>query len=152
MTTTIPAASMPTDSATVTMPAAAPRRRRRAVTRRHLHRGHFGFLRAIIQGLHARPMWERYLLDEGEIEAEADHAEAAPGESGDAATSPDRAARGFAGHPKVRRVTAWLRGELAAAAGRAERYSMARLVRVDFRQIGRPGEGLPSLEDFAAEA
>ncbi|MFJ1254149.1 phage integrase family protein [Cupriavidus sp. CuC1] len=152
MTTTIPAASLPTDSVTVAPPAAAPRRRRRTVTRRHLHRGHFGFLRAIIQGLHARPMWERYLLDEGEIEAEAELAARGPGGVDDELPAQDRAARSFAGHPKVRRVTAWLRGELAAAAGRAERYGMARLVRVDFRQIGRPGEGLPSLEDFAAEA
>jgi len=40
----------------------------------------------------------------------------------------------------VRRVTAWLRSELAAAASRAERYGMAHLVRVDFRRIGRAGE------------
>ena len=133
-------------------PPSSPRRRRRSVMRRHLHRGHFGFLRAIIQGLHARPMWERYLLDEGEIEAEAELASAARDAGDDEAPLEDRAARLFAGHPKVRRVTAWLRGELAAAAGRADRYGMARLVRVDFRQIGRPGEGLPSLEDFAAEA
>ncbi|MGT2493943.1 hypothetical protein ACU4GD_34240 [Cupriavidus basilensis] len=39
----------------------------------------------------------------------------------------------------MRRVTAWLRSELAAAASRAERYGMARLVRVDFRRIGRAG-------------
>ncbi|WP_059414610.1 phage integrase family protein [Cupriavidus basilensis] len=126
---------------------AQPARRRRSVTRRPLHRGHFGFLRALIQGMPARPMWERYLAEEGEIEDEAP-ATAAAGDS----TTTDAAAARFADHPKVRRVTAWLRGELAAAAGRAERYGMARLVRVDFRQIGRPGEGLPSLEDFAAEA
>ncbi|MGT2490368.1 hypothetical protein ACU4GD_07000 [Cupriavidus basilensis] len=39
----------------------------------------------------------------------------------------------------MRRVAAWLRSELAAAASRAERYGMARLVRVDFRRIGRAG-------------
>jgi site-specific recombinase XerD len=136
--------------------APPPKRRRRSVTRRQLHRGHFGFLRAIIQGLHARPMWDRYLPDEGEIEAEAELAAAAPVAGDDEARLEDRTARAFASHPKVRRFTAWLRGELAAAAGRANRYGMARLVRADFRpglyNPGRPGEGLPSLEDFAAEA
>ncbi|MBF6989414.1 phage integrase family protein [Cupriavidus sp. IK-TO18] len=130
------------DSAPADAPAtnASPvRRRRRSVTRRHLHRGHFGFLRAIVQGLNARPMWERYLAEEGEIEAEANALTAA----GDGASA-------FAAHPKVRRVTAWLRAELAAAAVRAERPGTARLVKVDFRQIGRPGLGLPSLEEFAA--
>lgn len=29
---------------------------------------------------------------------------------------------------------------------------MARLMRLDFRQIGRPGEGVPSLEDIVAKA
>ncbi|MBY4898627.1 tyrosine-type recombinase/integrase [Cupriavidus sp. AU9028] len=113
--------------------------RRRSITRRQLHRGHFGFLRAIIQGLHARPMWERYLAEEGEIEAE-----------GPALNTESEDEAAFAGYPKVRRVTAWLRGELAAAALRAHRPGMARLVQVDFRQIGRAGVGLPSLEEFAA--
>lgn len=121
--------------------ALPPRHRRRAVTRRQLHRGHFGFLRAIIQGLHARPMWERYLAEEGEIEAPA---------AGAGSPDDDTQAQQFASHPKVRRVTAWLRTELAAAAVRAQRPGMARLVKVDLRQIGRPGLGLPSLEDFAA--
>src|SRR5437868_8697697 len=129
------------DISTARAPAnTSVRRRRRTVTRRQLHRGHFGFLRALIQGLHARPMWDRYLAEEGEIEEEQDAA----------AGTPDAAALAFAGHPKVRRVTAWLRHELAAAAGRAQRHGMARLVRVDLRQIGQRGEGLPSLEDFAA--
>lgn len=116
------------------------RRRRRSVTRRQLHRGHFGFLRAIIQGLHARGMWERYLAEEGEIEVEEDARAVTEGGVADA----------FSRHPKVKRITAWLRDELAAAARRAERPSMARLVRVDLRQIGRPSATLPSLEDFAA--
>lgn len=145
-----------TDVVFVDSSAPEVRRRRRSVTRRQLHRGHFGFLRAILQGLHARPMWERYLADQGEIEAEAELTAAAPVAGDDEATLEDRAARAFAGHPKVRRVTAWLRGELAAAAGRANRYGMARLVRADFRpglyNPGRPGERLPALEDFAAEA
>ncbi|AOY97686.1 integrase (plasmid) [Cupriavidus sp. USMAA2-4] len=143
------------------LPSAAARRRRRSVTRRQLHRGHFGFLRAIIQGLHARPMWERYLAEEGEIEADAELVASLPATADDQAVQTDgdrlevRAARAFAGHPKVRRVTAWLRDELAAAAGRADRPGTARRLRLDlrdFRQIGRPGLGLPSLEEFVAEA
>lgn len=134
-----PASAVPGVSPTLAAPG--PRRRRRTVTRRQLHRGHFGFLRAIVQGLNARPMWERYLAEEGEIEAEADaRAAAAAGDDGAA----------FAAHPKVRRVTAWLRSELAAAAVRAHRPGTARLVQVDFRQVGRPGLDLLSLEDFAA--
>ncbi|CAG9185989.1 phage integrase family protein [Cupriavidus pampae] len=129
-------------------------RRRRGVTRRPLHRGHFGFLRAIVQGLHARAMWERYLLEEGEIEADAQLlADAVP--DSDASPSIDPAARAFAAHPKVRRVTAWLRGELAAAALRANRPGLARRIKLDpkdFRRIGTPGAGLPSLEEFSAES
>lgn len=122
-------------------PASVIRRRRRSVTRRQLHRGHFGFLRAIIQGLHARPMWERYLTEEGDIEAEV---------VGSRDNDPEAGAQAFAAHPKVRRITAWLRTELAAAAARANRPGTARLLKVDFRQIGRPGLGLPSLDDFVA--
>lgn len=126
--------------------------RRRAVTRRPLHRGHFGFLRAIIQGLHARPMWERYLADEGEIEADAELLAVPTDGDYDGG---DAGARAFAAHPKVRRVTAWLRSELAAAALRADRPSIARRIKLDpkdFRKIGAPGAALPSLEEFAAEA
>ncbi|MBU67009.1 MAG: integrase [Cupriavidus sp.] len=126
--------------------------RRRAVTRRPLHRGHFGFLRAIIQGLHARPMWERYLADEGEIEADAELLAVRTDGDNDGA---DAGARAFAAHPKVRRVTAWLRSELEAAALRASRPSIARRIKLDpkdFRKIGAPGAALPSLEEFAAEA
>jgi len=120
--------------------------RRRAVTRRPLHRGHFGFLRAIIQGLHARPMWERYLADEGEIEADAELLAVRTDGDNDGA---DAGARAFAAHPKVRRVTAWLRSELEAAALRASRPSIARRIKLDpkdFRKIGAPGAALPSLE------
>lgn len=119
-----------------TDPTAAPPRRRHSVTRRHLHRGHFGFLRAIVQGLHGRPMWERYLADEGEIAG--------------GATVADGSAAAFANHPKVRRVSAWLRLELSAAATRAAQHRVARLIKVDFRRISRPSEALPSLEDFSA--
>ncbi|MGY2488215.1 phage integrase family protein [Cupriavidus sp. CP313] len=132
-------------------------RRRRSVTRRQLHRGHFGFLRAIIQGLHARPMWERYLAEEGEIEADAELVARLPAADDDRGEGGQntQAARAFAAHPKVRRVTTWLRDELSAAASRAQRPGMARRLRLDlkdFRNIGRRGLGLPLLEEFAAEA
>lgn len=99
-------------------------------------------------------MWERYLMEEGEIEADAQLLASAARESG-AQSEGDAVARAFAAHPKVRRVTAWLRGELSAAALRANRPGLARRVKLDlkdFRKIGTPGAGLPSLEEFAAEA
>ncbi|TWG87956.1 site-specific recombinase XerD [Cupriavidus gilardii J11] len=86
-------------------------------------------------------MWERYLAEEGDVEPQNI---AMPSPDGDSE------AQHFAAHPKVRRVTAWLRNELAAAAAREQRPGMARLVKVDLRQIGRPDLGLPSLEDFVA--
>jgi hypothetical protein len=133
-----------------------PLRRRRSVTRRQLHRGHFGFLRAIIQGLHARAMWERYLMEEGEIEADQELLARSPeGEEGaEADIEADPAAHAFATHPKVRRVTAWLRSELVAAATRAQRPGTARRLKLearDLRKIGQKGLGLPSLEEFVAE-
>lgn len=131
----------------------SPRRRRRSVTRRQLHRGHFGFLRAIIQGLHARAMWERYLMEEGEIEADQELLARSP-EAEEADIDTDPAAHAFAAHPKVRRVTAWLRSELVAAATRAQRPGTARRLKLearDLRRIGQRGLGLPSLEEFVAE-
>ncbi|WP_304441179.1 hypothetical protein [Cupriavidus sp. YR651] len=50
-------------------------------------------------------MWERYLAEEGEIEAEASVRAAAC-----------EYAANFSTHPKARCVTAWQRDELAAAA------------------------------------
>lgn len=114
--------------------SATPKRRRRTVVRRHLHLGHFAFLRAVIQGLDARPMWARYLAVDGEIEAEG------------TLTQED-----FAAHPKVRRMSAWLRAEFAAAVRRAGHYGKARLIRIDLSGLARRGPALPSLEDFAAE-
>ncbi|SDC19517.1 hypothetical protein SAMN05216345_101880 [Cupriavidus sp. YR651] len=58
-----------------------------------------------MQGLNARGMWERYLAEEGEIEAEASVRAAAC-----------EYAANFSTHPKARCVTAWQRDELAAAA------------------------------------
>ncbi len=96
------------------------------------------------------------MAEEGEIEADAELVARLPPAADDGGTDgEDPAARAFALHPKVRRVTAWLRDELSAAASRAQRPGMARRLRLDmkgFRHIGRPGLGLPSLEEFAAEA
>ncbi|WP_247351035.1 phage integrase family protein [Ralstonia pseudosolanacearum] len=113
---------------------ATPKHRRRTVVRRHLHLGHFAFLRAVIQGLDARPMWARYLAVDGEIEAEG------------TLTQED-----FAAHPKVRRMSAWLRAEFAAAVRRAGHFGKARLIRIDLSGLARRGPALPSLEDFAVE-
>lgn len=110
------------------------KRRRRAVVRRHLHRGHFAFLRAVVQGLDARPMWTRYLAIDGELEAQAELMQET-----------------FAAHPKVRRMTAWLRAELAAAVRRAGHYGKVRLIRIDLSGLARRGPALPALEDFALE-
>lgn len=52
------------------------KRRRLSVTRRQLDRGHFGFMRAIIQGINARGMWERYLAEEGELQRRGDRVNA----------------------------------------------------------------------------
>ncbi len=111
-----------------------PKRRRRAVVRRHLHRGHFAFLRAVVQGLDARPMWTRYLAIDGELEAQAELTQET-----------------FAAHPKVRRMTAWLRAELAAAVRRAGHYGKVRLIRIDLSGLARRGPALPALEEFALE-
>lgn len=136
--------------------APAVRRRRRSVTRKQLHIGHFAFLRAIIQGLHARAMWNRYLAEEGDVEADqALLARTDLPEEADAGDTPaEKAASAFAAHPKVRRVTAWLRSELIAAAGRENRPGTARRLRLELkelRKIGQRGLGLPSLEEFVAE-
>lgn len=110
------------------------KQRRRAVIRRRLHRGHFAFLRAVVQGLDARPMWARYLAIDGELEAQAELTQET-----------------FAAHPKVRRMTGWLRTELAAAVRRAGHYAKVRLIRIDLSGLARRGPALPTLEDFALE-
>ncbi|CAJ0682027.1 MULTISPECIES: phage integrase family protein [Ralstonia] len=108
--------------------------RRRVVVRRHLHRGHFAFLRAVVQGLDARPMWARYLAIDGELEAQAELTQET-----------------FVAHPKVRRMTAWLRAELAAAVRRAGHYGKVRLIRIDLSGLAQRGPALPALEEFALE-
>ncbi|GAA0830692.1 phage integrase family protein [Cupriavidus pauculus] len=110
--------SIPSD---LQAPAPPPRgpRGRYSVVRPRLHRGHFAFLRAVAQGLSPHTMWARYLADAG----------------------------AFDGGPRVHRMTAWIRGELGAAAARGGDFARARLLRLD---LAPPGAApLPSLADFA---
>jgi site-specific recombinase XerD len=93
---------------------------------RKLHIGHFAFMRAYVQGLDLRDIWDRYLAVEG--------------------------SRTDVRH--VRRAVAWMRDAFAAAAHRHKRHAVARLVRIDVSKVrdrdGSPAPA-PSLEDFAAE-
>lgn len=91
----------------------------RPITRQRLHRGHFAYFRGIVQGLAARPLWDRYLADAGSAE--------------DA--------------QQVHRMSGWIRAELAAAAARGGDFARARLLRLDLAPV-EDGQ-LPSLEDFA---
>jgi len=91
----------------------------RPITRQRLHRGHFAYFRGIVQGLAARPLWNRYLAEAGSAE--------------DAQL--------------VHRMSGWIRAELAAAAARGGDFARARLLRLDLAPP-EDGQ-LPSLEDFA---
>jgi len=94
-----------------------------AARRRKLHVGHFAFMRALVQGVHAPAAWDRYLRTEGD--------------SGDVRL--------------VRSTIGWIREEFAAAAKRQDRHGTARLVRLDVSKIPDPGVRLPTLEAFAEE-
>lgn len=72
------------------------------ITRPRLHRGHFAFLRGVIQGLSPKGLWDRYLSDQGEFDG-----------------------------PVVHRMTGWIRGELAATAARGGNFGRAHLLRLD---------------------
>lgn len=91
--------------------------------RRKLHRAHFAFMRAYVQGVEVRSSWDRYLNVEG-----------APTDS-----------------RVVRKTIAWLRDQFAATARRHDRHGLARLVRFDVAQIVQAERKLPTLEEFAAE-
>jgi len=82
-----------------------------AARRRKLHVGHFAFMRALVQGVHAPAAWDRYLRTEGD--------------SGDVRL--------------VRSTIGWIREEFAAAAKRQDRHGTARLVRLDVSKIPDPG-------------
>ena len=88
---------------------------------RRLHRGHFAFMRAVVQGVDARASWERFLFVEGE------HTDLRI----------------------VRRTITWIRDEFAAAAKRHERPGTARLILFDPRSIPE-GPPQPTLAEFAA--
>lgn len=91
----------------------------RAITRQRLHRGHFAYFRGIVQGLAPRPLWDRYLADDGSAEDSQ----------------------------QVHRMSGWIRAELAAAATRGGDFARARLLRLDLAPPD-DGQ-LPSLDDFA---
>jgi site-specific recombinase XerD len=78
-------------------------------------------MRAVVQGLDLRDSWDRYLRLEGEAT--------------DLRT--------------VRSTVAWIREEFAAAAQREDRFSTARLMRIDASRIADASFDLPSLESFA---
>lgn len=88
-----------------------------------LHRGHFAFMRALIQGMEERAAWDRYLRGEGD-----------PGDL-----------------RHVRRTILWIRDTFAAAARRERRPGTARLVLLDVERIKVRAPTSPSLAEFAAE-
>ncbi|MGY2491299.1 phage integrase family protein [Cupriavidus sp. CP313] len=79
------------------------------ITRPRLHRGHFAFLRGVIQGLSPRVLWARYLSDQGEFDG-----------------------------PVVHRMTGWIRGELVATAARGGNFGRAHLLRLDLSPRASP--------------
>jgi site-specific recombinase XerD len=90
---------------------------------RKLHTGHFAFMRAYVQGLDLREIWDRYLAVEG-----------------------NRTDLRI-----IRRTVTWLRDAFASAAHRHSRHALARLVRIQVEGSGSTrGEraAAPSLEDF----
>lgn len=91
--------------------------------RRKLHREHFAFMRAYVQGVEIRASWNRYLNIEG--------------------TPTDSRI--------VKKTVAWLRDQFAAAARRHDRHGLARLVRFDVSRITEAEQKLPTLEEFACE-
>lgn len=97
---------------------------RRTVGRRYLHRGHFAFFRALLEGVELGAVWDRYLSVEGE------HTDLR----------------------LVPATLAWMRAEFAAAAKREDRPGTARLLRLDVQRLVEAPLGLPSLAQFAEEA
>jgi hypothetical protein len=89
---------------------------------RRLHRGHFAFMRALIQGMDERAAWTRYLQEEGE-------------------SSDQR---------RLRSTIVWIKDTFAAAARREHRPGTARLILLDPEHFTRRAAmELPSLEEFA---
>ena len=80
-------------------------------------------MRAVVQGLSVREVWDRYLRIEGE------HTDL-------------RA---------VRSTVAWIRDEFSAAARSEARHGTARLVLIDAASLREPSPHMPSLAEFAQE-
>ena len=89
-----------------------------------LHRAHFAFMRAVLEGLDPVRSWERYLA----------------------------AADARVDLRLVRATLQWIRDEFAAAALRERRPGTARLVLMDVQRIFQAPQLLPSLAAFAEEA
>ena len=106
-------------------PSSAPSRTKpaRSPALRHLHAGHFAFMRAAVQGLDLHESWDRYLHVEGELSDKR----------------------------LVSSTLQWIRAAFAAAAQREDRFGMARLLRLDVSQIADPAYQLPNLAQFAQE-
>lgn len=98
--------------------------RRRTAAQRLLHRGHFAFARALLQGVAVEAVWDRYLSVEGE------HTDLR----------------------LVPTTIAWIRAEFAAAAKREARPGTARLLQLDVQRLIAASPTLPSLAQFAEEA
>lgn len=94
-----------------------------AAKQRALHRGHFAFMRAVIQGIDARQAWSRYMQGEDDRVDER----------------------------LIRRAINTYRDELAAAARRHARPGTARLVLMDASDLPDADAARPTLEEFALE-
>lgn len=92
--------------------------------RRLLHRGHFAFFSALLQGVALDQVWDRYLAVEGDREDKR----------------------------LVPATLAWIRAEFAAAAKREDRPGTARLLRLEVERLAEPITDQPSLAQFAEEA
>lgn len=89
-----------------------------------LHRAHFAFMRAVLQGIDPADSWRRYL-----------------------AVADERVDLRL-----VKATLQWIRDEFAAAAQREHRPGTARLVRLDAQQALLDAPAVPSLEEFIADA
>lgn len=85
-----------------------------------LHRAHFAFMRAVLQGLDPSDSWRRYLaVADARVDLRL-----------------------------VKATLQWIRDEFAAAARREQRPGVARLVQLDARRTLLDTPAIPSLEEF----
>ena len=94
---------------------------RPAARARKLHRGHFAFMRGVVQGIDPTACWTRFLSEGGSTDARI-----------------------------VRSTVAWIRDEFAAAAKREAKPGTARLVLLDAGHLA-VDPARPTLEAFALE-